>query len=190
MNSLGRKSSFRTPRMKKVTKTPSSVSTFAVPSSYENHMITPMLSKKSELWRGSVGKLFDIFRWAISLNSNLEVISDVELTQSDTELVRSSVSAGKREKRKRAATKNCLSGFAMKSGPVSDNPIDWDTPSLAWKRFYLVTSDSILVLSNPSTFLLDQRMKLANSRIREVRLRGRGVLFVKLHGEPSGFLLR
>ena len=78
----------------------------------------------------------------------------------------------------------------MKSGPVSDNPADWDTPNLSWKRFYLVTSDSILVLSNPSTFLLDQRMKLANSRIREVRLRGRGVLFVKLHGEPSGFLLR
>ena len=74
-----------------------------------------MLSKKSELWRGSVGKLFDIFRWAISLNSNLEVISDVELTQSDTELVRSSVSAGKREKRKRAATKNCLSGFAIQN---------------------------------------------------------------------------
>merc|ERR1712008_221276 len=60
----------------------------------------------------------------------------------------------------------------------------------SWKRFYLVTSDSILVFYNPSTFLLDQRMKLANSRIREVRLRGRGVLFVKLHGEPSGFLMR
>ena len=57
MDSLGRKSSFRAPRAKKVTKMPSSVSTFAVP--YENHMITPMLSKKSELWRGSVGKFFN-----------------------------------------------------------------------------------------------------------------------------------
>ena len=57
MNTLGRKSSFRTPRMKKIGKAPSSVSNFAIPYDSHNQTITPMLSKKSELWRGSVGQL-------------------------------------------------------------------------------------------------------------------------------------
>ena len=116
------------------------------------------------------------------------MISDVELTQSDTELLPQN--ANKREKRKRPATKNCLSGFAFRSGPVSDNPATWDTPQLSWKKYYFVTSDSILVASDPNTFLLDQRYKITRAKIREVRLRGRGVLFVQLAGEMTGFLLR
>ena len=75
-------------------------------------------------------------------------------------------------------------------GPVSENPSDWDSPQLFWKKYYLVSSDGILVLSDPTTFLLDQRCKLLKSKIREVRLRGRGVLYIHLHGELSGFLLR
>ena len=107
---MERKSGFRTPKSKKLSKANSTVAQFSETA------VTPMLGRKSELWRGSVGK-YTYYDMNISVFKIfiLEVISDVELTQSDTELARMN---NKREKRKRTMHKNCLSGFAMKSGKI------------------------------------------------------------------------
>ena len=117
----------------------------------------------------------------------LEVISDVELTQSDSELARGE---RLRERRRRAQQKSCISGFLLKSSPVSDDQSTWDKSSTTWRKYYAVTSGSILAISDPMTFMLDQRMKLFRAKVKEVRLRGRGVLYVVLQSEVEGFLLR
>jgi hypothetical protein len=109
----------------------------------------------------------------------------VELTQSDSELARERI-----RRKKVSVGPKCLSGFVLKSSAVTDDPKTWETAETSWKKYYAVASGSILVVSDPKTFMLDQRLKLLRSKIREVRLRGRGVLFINLHNEESGFLLR
>ena len=48
---------FRAPR--KVTKSSSNASSMIFPTpKFETSFVTPMLGRKSELWRGSVGKLY------------------------------------------------------------------------------------------------------------------------------------
>ena len=123
---------------------------------------------------------------AILLFEILEVISDVELTQSDSELMRGE----RRDRRKRTQAKSCISGFFLKSSAVSDDSSTWENSSVTWKKYYAVTSGSVMAISDPVTFMLDTRIKLFRAKIREVRLRGRGVLHVVLQAESEGFLLR
>ena len=78
----------------------------------------------------------------------------------------------------------------LKSSAVSDDPNTWEGPKVTWQKYYAVTSGSILAISDPLTFMLEKRLKLFRAKIREVRLRGRGVLHVQLNSDEGGFLLR
>ncbi|CBY41478.1 unnamed protein product [Oikopleura dioica] len=157
--SVKRASSFRIP-MTIQRKRPKQ----ATMQEYDSQTAMPL---KSQGWRGSV-----------------EVISDVELTVSDTEMCSSS-----RSRRTKVVPKY-ISGFVYRSSPVSCDQQSWDSSSTKWRKYYAVTSGSVIAVSDPTSFMLQEKIKLNKALIKECRLRGRGVLFIQLQNEDTGFLLR
>ena len=111
------------------------------------------------------------------------MISDVELTVSDTEMCSSSRS-------RRKVVPKYISGFVYRSSPVSCDQQSWDSSSTKWRKYYAVTSGSVIAVSDPTSFMLQEKIKLNKALIKECRLRGRGVLFIQLSNEDKGFLLR
>ena len=112
-----------------------------------------------------------------------EVISDVELAVSDTEMCSTS-------NRRRKVIPKYISGFVYRSSPVTSDQGTWDGSSTKWRKYYAVTSGSIIAISDPTSFMLQEKIKLNKAMIKECRLRGRGVLFIQLQNEDTGFLLR
>ena len=151
---------------------------------YDSQTAMPL---KSQGWRGSVGKFClpkNLFFSLFETNQIFsEVISDVELTVSDTEMCSSSRS-------RRKVVPKYISGFVYRSSPVSCDQQSWDSSSTKWRKYYAVTSGSVIAVSDPTSFMLQEKIKLNKALIKECRLRGRGVLFIQLNNEDKGFLLR
>jgi len=143
----------------------------------------------------------DILTYATPLRSSnisrcgsVEVISDVELTSSESiqsckvNLKRRRDPASGTPHRQRQKT---LATIAFRSALLSfDEFADNGMDQIEWLKCHATTSDGILVVSNGTSYMIEHKLHLDSAHIREVRYKGRGIIKLTLDDYRKVMLIR
>ena len=141
-------------------------------------------------------------RSGLSRCGSVEVISDVELTSSESV----TSSNGRSSKMRKSRKQKTLSTIAFRSPLIdsatySDNSIEQVLPvklqtgneysiQMEWLKCHATTSDSILIISNGISYIIEHKLSLENAKIREIRYKGRGIIKLTLTDCNKIILLR
>ena len=108
-----------------------------------------------------------MIRRSMTRRDSVEVISDVELTDSEVQTLT--------RKRKIPRSDKPLVGIIYKSKLVrSSEAID----DLQWVRMHGFLTGEWLIFSHPVTFMPDSKMHLTQCRIKEHRINGKGAILI------------
>ena len=108
-----------------------------------------------------------MIRRSISRRDSVEVISDVELTDSEVQTLT--------RKRKIPRPDKPLVGIIYKSKLVRSSDTNDD---LQWVRMHGFLTGEWLIFSHPVTFMTDSKIHLTQCRIKEHRINGKGAILI------------
>ena len=65
-----------------------------------------------------------------------------------------------------------------------------DFVQLEWLKCHATTSDNILVIANGASYIIEHKLHLENSKLKEIRYKGRGIIKLTLVEYNKIILLR
>ena len=108
-----------------------------------------------------------MIRRSISRRDSVEVISDIELTDSEVQTLT--------RKRKIPRSDKPLVGIIYKSKLARSSET---TENLNWVRMHSFLTGEWLIFSHPVTFMPDSKIHLVQCRIKEHRVNGKGAILI------------
>ena len=109
----------------------------------------------------------------LTRRDSVEVISDIELSNSEVETLR------RRKKTGLASREKPLVSIVYRTRMIPPNHLETiKKEEVSWSRYHLIYNGGLLVFSNPHNFLLESKFNIQQCKVKEYRLHGKGALII------------